>query len=303
MRVKEFSSVAKFCPTLCDPVDCSTPGFPVHHQLPELAQIHCPSSWWCHPTISFSVVPFSSCLHSFPASGSFPTSVLHIRWPKYWSFSFSISPSNEFPGLISFRIDLCDFLAVQGTLKSLLQHHSLERASALRRSAFFVVQLSHPHMTTEKTIALTRQTFVDKVMSLLFNMLSSLVIAFLPRTKCLLISWLQSPSAVILETKKIKSRRKNWLNLAKDLWVEMLNEQDFDVPQESKTFLCLYPECKTKWSICPATGKVWALWVGSCSSVNKSKKAIDLLLKYLQAFLWHLISVVHPISLTASEIL
>ena len=116
-------------------------------------------------------------------------SVLHIRWPKYWSFSFSISPSNEYSGLISFRIDRLDLLSVQGILKSLLQHHS-SKVSILQCSAFFLVQLSHPHMTTGKTIALTRQTFVGKIMSLLFNMLSNLVIAFLPRSKCLLISWL-----------------------------------------------------------------------------------------------------------------
>ena len=131
-------------------------------------------------------------------------SVLHIRWPKYWSFSFSISPSNEYSGLISLRMDWLDLLAVQGTPKSLLQLHS-SKASILRPSAFFVVQLSHPHMTTGKTIALTRWTFVGKVMSLLFNMLSRLVIAFLPRRKCFLISWLQSPSAVILEPRKIVS--------------------------------------------------------------------------------------------------
>ena len=123
-------------------------------------------------------------------------SVLRIRWPKYWSFSFSISPSNEYSGLISFRMDWLDLLAVQGPLKSLLQHYS-SKASILWCSAFFIVQLSYPHMTTGKTIALTRQTFVGKVMSLLFNMLSRFVIAFLPRSKCLLISWLQSPSAVI----------------------------------------------------------------------------------------------------------
>ena len=127
-----------------------------------------------------------------------------IRWPKYWSFSFSISHSIEYSGLISFRMDWLDFLAVQGTLKSLLQHHS-SKASILWRSAFFMVQLSHPYMTTRKTIALTRRTFVDKVMPLLFNMLSRLVITFLPRSKCLLISWLQSQSAVILEPQKIKS--------------------------------------------------------------------------------------------------
>ena len=129
--------------------------------------------------------------------------VLRIRWPKYWSFSFNISPASEHPGLISFRMDWLDLLAVQGTLKSLLQHHS-SKASIFRCSAFFTVQLSHPYMTTGKTIALTRWTFVVKVMSLLLNMLSRLVITFLPKSKCLLISWLQSPSAVILEPRKIK---------------------------------------------------------------------------------------------------
>ena len=131
-------------------------------------------------------------------------SALRIRWPKYWSFSFSISPSNEYSGLISFRMDWLDLLAVQGTLKSLLQYHS-SKASILRCSAFFTVQLSHPYMTTGKTIALTRWTFYGKVMSLPLNMLSRLVITFLPRSKCLLISWLQSPSAVILESRRIKS--------------------------------------------------------------------------------------------------
>ena len=128
-------------------------------------------------------------------------SALRIRWPKYWSFSFNISPSNEHPGLIPFRMAWLDLLAVQGTLKSLLQHHSLKE-STLQHSAFFIVQLSHSYMTTGKAIALTRWTFVGKVMSLLFNMLSRLVITFLPRSKRLLISWLQSPSAVILEPKK-----------------------------------------------------------------------------------------------------
>ena len=132
--------------------------------------------------------------------------VLLIEWPKYWSFSFSISPSNEYSGLVSFRMDWLDLLAVQGTLKSLLHHHS-SKASILLHSAFFTVQLSHPYLTTGKTIALTRQTFVGKVMSLLFNMLSRLVITFFPRNKRLLISWLQSPSAVILEPKKIVSHR------------------------------------------------------------------------------------------------
>ena len=137
----------------------------------------------------------------FPSIRVFSSeSVLCIRWPKYWSFSFKISPPNEYSGLISFRLDWLDLLAVQGTLKSLLQHHS-SKASILQCSAFFTVQLSHLYMTTGKTIPLTRRTFVGKVMSLLFNMLSRLVITFLPRSKCLLISWLQSPSAVILELK------------------------------------------------------------------------------------------------------
>ena len=147
--------------------------------------------------------PFSSHPQSFPGSGSFQMSqsVLHIRWPKYWSFSISISLSKEHSGLISFRMDWMDLLAVQRTLKSLLQHHS-SKATILQHSAFCIVQLLHPYMTHGKTIALTRWTFVSKVMSLLFNMLSRLVITSLPRSKHLLISWLQSPSAVILEPKK-----------------------------------------------------------------------------------------------------
>ena len=145
-------------------------------------------------------------LHSiFPSIRVFSNeSALHIRWPKYWRFSFNISPSNEHPGLISFRMDWLELLAVQGTLKSLLQYHS-SKASILLCSAFFIIQLSHSHMTTGKTIALTRRTFVDKAMSLLFNMLSRLLINFLPRRKRLLISWLQSPFAVILESRTIKS--------------------------------------------------------------------------------------------------
>ena len=158
----------------------------------------CPLSRWCHPTISSSAIPFSSCLQSFLNSGSFPISQF------FASGGQSISPSNEYSGLISFRIDWLDLHAVQGTLKSLLQHHS-SKTSILQCSAFFIVQISHPHVTTRKTIALTRQTFVGKVMSLLFNMLSRLVIAFLPRTKRRLISWLHSPSAVTLEPKIIKS--------------------------------------------------------------------------------------------------
>ena len=141
---------------------------PCPSPTPEIHSDSCPSSQWCHPAISSSVViPFSSCPQSLPASESFPMSQLFVRWPKYWSFSFSISPSSEHPGLVSFRMDWLDLLAVQGTLKSLLQHHS-SKASILRHSAFFTVQLSHPYMTTGKTVALTRRTFVGKVMSLLW---------------------------------------------------------------------------------------------------------------------------------------
>ena len=165
----------------------------------------CPSSRWRSPAILSSVIPFSSCPPIPPSIRGFSNELtLHMRWPKYWSFSFSISPSNEHPGQISFRMDWLDLLAVQGTLKSLLQHHS-SKTSIFWRSAFFTVQISHPYMTTGKTIVLTRWTLVGKVMPLLFNMLSRLVIAFLPRSKHLLISWLQSPSAVILEHPKIKS--------------------------------------------------------------------------------------------------
>ena len=154
------------------------PRLPCPSPTPGACSNSCISHRWCHPTISFSIIPFPSCLQSFPTSASFP--VLCIRWPKYWSFSFSISPSNECSGLTSFRMDWLDLLAVQGTLKSLLQHYS-SKASLLRCSVFFIVQLSHPYMTTGKTIALTGWTFVGKVMSPLFNMLSRLVITFLPR--------------------------------------------------------------------------------------------------------------------------
>ena len=165
----------------------------------------CTQNWWCHPTISSSLVPFWSCPQSFPVSGFFQVSqLIASTWPKYWSFSFNISPSSEYPGLISFRMDWMDLLVVQGMHKSRLQHHC-SKASILLISAFFIVQLSHPYTTTGKTIALTTWTFVGKVMSLLFNMLSRLVISFLPRSKRLLISWLQPPSAVILDTPKIKS--------------------------------------------------------------------------------------------------
>ena len=186
----------------------------------------CSSSQWCHPAISSSVVPFSSCPQSLPASGSFPMSQL-FAWggQSIGSFSFSISPSNEHPRLISFRMDWLDHLAVQRTLKSLLQHHS-SKASILRRSAFFTVQLSHPYMTTRKTIALTRRTFVGKVMSLLYNMLSRLVITFLPRSKHLLISWLQSPSAVILEPQKIKHRTKTRMTPAYAILCQKRHKQE-----------------------------------------------------------------------------
>ena len=160
-----------------------------------------PLNRWCHPAISSSVVPFSSYPQSLPASVFSNESTLCMRWPKSWSFSFSIIPSKEHPWLISFRMDWLDLLAVQGTFKSLLQHHC-SKASILWGSAFFIVQLSHPYMTTGKTIALTRWTLVGKVMSLLLNILSRLVITFLPSSKRLLISWLKSPSAVILEHKK-----------------------------------------------------------------------------------------------------
>ena len=195
----QFGSAAWSCLILCNPMDWGTPGFPVHHQTPELAQTHVhrvgDATQFSRLLLSPSPPAFNLASIRVFANES----VLCIRWPKFWSFSFSISPSNEYSGLTSCRMDWLDLLAVQGTLKSLLQHHSS------KASAFFMVQLSHSHMTTEKTIALTRWTFVRKVMSLLFNTLSRLVIAFLPRIKCLLISWLQSSSAVILEPKKIKS--------------------------------------------------------------------------------------------------
>ena len=183
------------CLTLCSLMDCSTPGLPIHHQLPELLKLMSIESVMssnhlilCCPLISPSILPSIRVFSN--------ESVLCIKWPKYWSFIFNISPSNEHSGLISFRMDWLDLLAVQGTLKSLLQHH-ISKASSLQCSAFFRVQLSHLYMTTGKTIALTRRTFVGKVMSLLFNMLSRLVITFLSRSRHLLISWLQLPSAVV----------------------------------------------------------------------------------------------------------
>ena len=170
-------------------MDCSTPGFPVHHQLLSLLKLMSIES--VMPSNHLILCrPFLLLPSIFPSIRVFSNeSVLCIRWPKDWNFNFSISPSNGYSGLISFRMDWLDLLAVQGTLKSLIQHHS-SKASILQCSAFFIVQLSHPYMTTGKTIALTRWTFVRKVMSLLFNMLSRLVITFLPRSKHLLISWL-----------------------------------------------------------------------------------------------------------------
>ena len=188
---------------LCDPTDCSKPDFPsITNSRSSLKLMSIkpvmPSSHLilCRPLLLLAPIPPSIRVFS-------SESVLLIRWPKYQSFSFSIIPSKEIPGLISFRMGCLDLFAVQGTLKSLPQHHS-SKASILRHSAFFTVQLSHPYMTTGKTIALTRWTFVCKVMSLLFNTLSKLVIAFLPRSKSLLISWLQSPSSVIWEPPKNK---------------------------------------------------------------------------------------------------
>ena len=196
-----FSSVTQLCLTVCDPRHCSTRGLPVHHQLPEFTQTHVhrvsdaiqPS----HPLSSPSPPAPNPSQHQ----GLFQWVCSSHTLPKYWSFSFSFSPSDEYSGLISFRMDWLDLLAVQGTLKSLLQYHS-SKASILSSSAFFTVQLSHPYITNGKAIALIRRTFVGKVISLLFNTLSKLVITFLPRSKCLLISWLHSPSAVILEPPK-----------------------------------------------------------------------------------------------------
>ena len=182
------SSIAQSCPTLSDPMDCSTPGFSVYHKLPELAETHVDR---VGEAIQSSH-PLSSPSPAFSLSqnqGIFQWVSSSNQWPKYWNFSFSISPSNEYSGLISLRMDWLDLLAVQGTLKSLLDHHS-SKASILRHSDFFIVQLSHPYMTIGKTIAFIRWTFVGKVMPLLFNMLSRLVITFLPRSKCLFISWL-----------------------------------------------------------------------------------------------------------------
>ena len=197
-------SIAKSCLTLYDPMDYGTPSLPVSHYLLEFVQVHV---HWIGDAIqpSHPLPPLLLLPSVFPSIRVFSNELaLHTRWPKYWSFSFRISSSNEYSVLISFKADWFDLHAVQGTLKSLLQHLN-SKASVLQCSAFFMVQLSRPYMTIRKTIVLTRWTFVGKVVSLLFHMLSRFVIAFLPRSKCLLISWLQSPSAVILEPKKVKS--------------------------------------------------------------------------------------------------
>ena len=182
-------------------------------------------------------------------------SVLRIRWPKYWSFSFSISPSNEYSGLISFRIDWLDLLAVQGTRKSLLQHHS-SKASIIQRSAFFLVQLSHPYMTTGKTIALTRWTFVGKVMALLFNMLSRLVTAFLPRSKHLLISWLQSASAVILEPPNIKSLT---VSIVREMFYSMKRQKDMTLSHLRSSNQPFFPPFLLSLLTCDSPGWVRTL--------------------------------------------
>ena len=190
----QFSSVTQLCLTLCDPMDCNMLGLPVCHQLPEFTQTHVHQvSDAIQPLILSHPLLFPPSV--FPSIRVFSNeSFFHIWWLKYWSFSFS--PSNEYSGQISFKMDWLDLLAVQQTVKSLLQHHC-SKASILHCSAFFIVQLSHLYMTTGKTIALTRWTFVGKVMPLLFSMLSRLVITFLLRSKRLLISWLQSPSVTV----------------------------------------------------------------------------------------------------------
>ena len=237
MRCAVLCLVAQSCPTLCNPMHCSPPVSSVLGDSPDKntrvhsVQFSCsvmfnsfrPHRLYIAHQASLSITNSQSLLKLMPIESVMPSnhlilchlllllpstfpiirvfsneSVLCIRWPKYWSFSFSISPSNEHSGLISFRMDWLDRLAVQGTVKGLLQHHS-SKASILQCSSFFIVQLSHPYITIGKTVALTRWTFVGKVMSLFFNMLSRLVISFLQRSKRLLISWLQSPSAVILE--------------------------------------------------------------------------------------------------------
>ena len=203
-KAVQFSSVAQSCLTLCDPMNRSTPGFPVHHQLLESTQNHV---HWVSDTIQPShplSSPFPPAFNLSQHQGLFKWVSSSHQVAKVSEFQLQHQSLNEHPRLISFRMDWLDLLAVQGTLKSLLQQHS-SKSSIPRCSAFSTVQLSHPYVTTEKTIVLTRQIFVGKVMSLLLNMLSRLVITFLPRSKCLLISWLQSQSPVILEPRKIVS--------------------------------------------------------------------------------------------------
>ena len=226
----QFSSVVQSCPTFCDPIDCSMPGFPAHHQLRVYSNL-CPLSQWCHPTNSFSVAPFSSHLQSFPALGSFQISQFFASGGQNTSFSFSISPSNEYSGLISFTIDWLDSLQSKGFSRVFSN-------TTVQKYQFFGTQLSlwsssHIHTRLlEKTIALTRQTFVGKAMSLLFNMLSRFIIAFLPRNKHLLISWLQSPSVVILEPNKIKA------NLDRDT-MKMIGHEIVGIPSltDAKTLM------------------------------------------------------------------
>ena len=214
METVQFSSVAQSCPTLCDPMDCSRPGLPVHHQLLEFTQTHVhwvgdaiqPSHPLSSPSPPAPNLSQHQCLFKWVSSLHQVAKVLEFQL-QYQSLQWIFR-------IISFRMEWLDPLVVQGTLKSLLQHHSSE-ASVLWCSAYFIVQLLHPYMITGKTIALTSWTFAGKVMSLLFNMLSSLVITFLPRSKCLLISWLQSPSAVILEPPKIKSDTVSTVSLKK----------------------------------------------------------------------------------------
>ena len=202
----QFSSIQSISHVwLCDPMDCSTPGLPVHHQLPEFTHTHV--HWVSDATQPSHPVSFPSppAFNLSQHQGLFKWVSSSHQVAKVLEFQLQHQSSNEYSGLISFRMDWLDLLAVQGTLKSLLLQHHSSKALILWHSAFFIVQFSHPYMTTGKTIALTRWTFVGKVMSLLFNMLSRLVISFIPRSKHLLISWLQSPSAVILEPQKIKS--------------------------------------------------------------------------------------------------
>ena len=230
------------------------PGLPVHHQLPEFTQTHVhrasdaiqPS----HPLSSPSLPAHHQGLFQGASSSHQVAQIIGV-------FSFNISPSNEHPGLISFRMDWLDLLAVRGTLKSLLQHHS-SKTSILRHSAFFTVQLSHPYMTTGKTIALTRWTFVDKVMSLLFHMLSRLVITFLPRSKRLLISWLQSPSAVVLAL-SIRISHPSWaslpLTLTASLWVTREHQAEPPLGMNMSKYLpaslsMLWNEGILKWTLC-----------------------------------------------------